>query len=762
MSGVWLPPGKQRFVNPATGAPAASGLVYHYIPGSDTPKDTWEDEAQSVTNQNPIVLDANGECTIWGDGLYRQIFTDSLGVQYWDQVTGFSGSGTGVTFASPAEVAAGLVNDKAVSPFALANSGVLTIPTASPAETLAGITNVKYVTPFALANSGVIPVKANAAEVAALTNDAKFITPKALGDSGVLGGGGSSAIVAVTQFGFIGDGVTDNASHLATMLASTSWDMYVPTGVYFISGTGSTIRGQLKKRFWGPGQFLLADGYVLPGRFSQINAAPSPLSTQGVSGWFAGDTESVEAEWHILGTGVRETTTSQYFLGCVIPHNIWYDVNSGASGMLTRATGALAPGVGSAVVISTDGISPGDVLAVSPFGQDGAVTDTVTVDSIGAGPPSIVFHPNLTTNYPNVVPNGLAPGLATFFKGKRTWAGVEYMKVTTGSAGGGDVYGGIARLISNYVMKSGQIHVFNGQTSGLFGGSMDANTVGTQFTGWENQINDHGHDVAAASFVDSLNRADDTGARSAFWAGHVYQSAGGRPVDTGIVMRGSFRWALDTALASLEDATTNTAIANAGTATATLTTTRGVQIGETLSFCDALGNVVETKTTATVDYVTNIVTFTSNLVGTYPIGRRVVITHGGGGMSLPIGTTAIVFNSTYSNNGRGGDPTGVFGPQYGNVTGDMVFRSGNDGISDFIALQFNRNTPNNARLRLRPDGVQANVSITSAGSVNAAADLTCGAANKMGFGIGTGIYFLSTGGHIYATIDGGGSFGLIR
>lgn len=762
MSAVWLPPGKQRFVHPVTGAPAAAGLVYHYIPGSDTPKDTWEDEAQTVTNANPIVLDANGECTIWGDGLYRQIFEDADGVEHWDEVTGFSGSGSGVTFASPAEVAAGLVNDKAVSPYNLAASGVLTIPTASPAEIATGTSNTKYVTPFGLANSGVIPVKATAGEVAALTNDTKFITPKALGDSGVLGGGGSSAIVAVTQFGFIGDGVTDNAAFLAAMLASTSWDMYVPTGVFFISGTGSTIRGQLKKRFWGPGKFLLADGYVLPGRFSQINAAPSPLSTLGVTGWFAGDTQSVEGEWHILGTGVRESVTAQYFLGCTIPHNIWYDVNSGASGMLTRATGALTAGMGSAVVISTDGISPGDVLAVSPYGQDGATTDTVTVDSVGAGPPSIVFHPNLTTNYPATVPDGVTPGLATFFKGKRTWAGVQYMKVTVGSTGGGDVYGSIARLISNYVLKTGQIHIFNGQTSGLYGGDMNANTAGTMFTGWENQINDNGFDIAGLSFVDTLNRTNDTGARSAFWAGHVYQNGGGRPVDTGNVFRGFFRWATDASLATLEDSTTTAAIAASGTATATLATTRGLNLGDTISLCDAAGVIQETKTTLTVNWSTNVVTFTTNLAFTYPVGRRVVLTHGGGGMSLPIGSNAIVFNSTWSSTGRAADPTGVYGPQYGNVTGDFLLRSGTDAISDFWALQFNRNSPNNSRLRGRPDGIQSNVSFTSAGSVNAAADLTCGLTNVMGFGIGSGFYFTQFGGHIYVTIDGGGSFGMLR
>lgn len=47
------------------GSPAASHLLYTYLAGTMTDANTWQDQAQSTLNTNPIVLDANGECVLW-------------------------------------------------------------------------------------------------------------------------------------------------------------------------------------------------------------------------------------------------------------------------------------------------------------------------------------------------------------------------------------------------------------------------------------------------------------------------------------------------------------------------------------------------------------------------------------------------------------------------------------------------------------------------------------------------------------------------
>lgn len=89
---VSVPPGKQTFFDPETGTLLGLGTVTHYIPTTTSPKNTWADEAMTQVNPNPITLDATGSCSIWGNGLYRQIVRDSAGNLIWDRITGFGDS----------------------------------------------------------------------------------------------------------------------------------------------------------------------------------------------------------------------------------------------------------------------------------------------------------------------------------------------------------------------------------------------------------------------------------------------------------------------------------------------------------------------------------------------------------------------------------------------------------------------------------------------------------------------------------------------
>ncbi len=65
-----LPPGETCF-SKATG-PLSSGSIYMLIPNTVSPKNTWQDDQQSVLNTNPIQLDSNGCALIYGTGQYRQ------------------------------------------------------------------------------------------------------------------------------------------------------------------------------------------------------------------------------------------------------------------------------------------------------------------------------------------------------------------------------------------------------------------------------------------------------------------------------------------------------------------------------------------------------------------------------------------------------------------------------------------------------------------------------------------------------------------
>lgn len=80
-----LPNGKQQFLD-GNGKPLAGGSVYFYIyPSTTTFKNTWQDPEKSALNTNPVMLDANGEAVIYGDGTYRQVVKDVFGVTIWDE-----------------------------------------------------------------------------------------------------------------------------------------------------------------------------------------------------------------------------------------------------------------------------------------------------------------------------------------------------------------------------------------------------------------------------------------------------------------------------------------------------------------------------------------------------------------------------------------------------------------------------------------------------------------------------------------------------
>lgn len=84
-SATLLPNGEQMFID-ANGAPYAGGFVYMYVVGTTTFKDTYQDTAATILNQNPVPLDSAGRCVMFGVGDYRQVLTDANSGEIWDRV----------------------------------------------------------------------------------------------------------------------------------------------------------------------------------------------------------------------------------------------------------------------------------------------------------------------------------------------------------------------------------------------------------------------------------------------------------------------------------------------------------------------------------------------------------------------------------------------------------------------------------------------------------------------------------------------------
>lgn len=81
------------------GRPLAGGLLYSYVSGSSTAKALYSEKTLTTAHANPIVLDSNGEASIYGNGTYKLVLKTSSGVTLWtmDPVSGIGGAyGTNV------------------------------------------------------------------------------------------------------------------------------------------------------------------------------------------------------------------------------------------------------------------------------------------------------------------------------------------------------------------------------------------------------------------------------------------------------------------------------------------------------------------------------------------------------------------------------------------------------------------------------------------------------------------------------------------
>jgi len=68
------------------GNPVAGGKLYTYAHNSSTPKTTYTNWYKATPNTNPIILDSNGECSVWidaDDGAYKFVLKDENDVVLW-------------------------------------------------------------------------------------------------------------------------------------------------------------------------------------------------------------------------------------------------------------------------------------------------------------------------------------------------------------------------------------------------------------------------------------------------------------------------------------------------------------------------------------------------------------------------------------------------------------------------------------------------------------------------------------------------------
>lgn len=86
MPGVIATLPRLQFSRP-DGAALNGGTLTTFLSGSTTKTPTWQDQALTIYNANPLVLDSRGGCTVWLDSglVYKIVLADRFGVPQWTQ-----------------------------------------------------------------------------------------------------------------------------------------------------------------------------------------------------------------------------------------------------------------------------------------------------------------------------------------------------------------------------------------------------------------------------------------------------------------------------------------------------------------------------------------------------------------------------------------------------------------------------------------------------------------------------------------------------
>lgn len=296
-----IPSGRTQFLD-ANGNPLAAGKVYFYIPATSTPKDTYQDIAGATPNTNPVTLDSAGEASIMGTGAYRQVVTDSLGNQQWDQVVQLASAASLGVVALAGDTMTGTL----VTPSVSVTGGELitTTPTGDAVTTLTSLnvqgTTTSTITREFLAAFGLVSNKRNGA--------GGSVTPSVALYSGVQGQSGTSDIWALR-----GVAVQDAAS-----------------GTYNAIGLEIDINNNVADRGNAAGAAGLAApvtyGQVITGVGANKSTAALAITGPGTAVWNRGIVATSASVSQVTFQDLTNSTTSIEVQGT---HTYGIDFNSG-------------------------------------------------------------------------------------------------------------------------------------------------------------------------------------------------------------------------------------------------------------------------------------------------------------------------------------------------------------------------------------------------------------------------------------------------
>lgn len=400
-----LPNGLCQFID-SSGAPLASGTVGFYAPGTLNPLTTFQDQAGTIPNTNPVPLNSRGQALIWGSGIYRQILKDASGVTIWDALTqsadaAFSGS-TGASLIGFDGTNLAVQLQTRVNRVVDSIAGLRALSKAT--YTRAWVTGY-----YGAHDGGGGAYQYDPADTTTADNGGTII---------VAADGGRWKLqkigaISVKQFGAKGDGATDDTASINLALAGMGMGtLYFPAGTYMTAGPHALAVGQY---ILGAGQFatlisttsLTNDCFTMAGPYCGVKDIAITGLTTRTGGRFIATTvpqggpnliENIEFSNYFIGiqinstrvfvrniTAINAVNASSMVINIASGGDIFIDSVS-ADTAIFPAYGLLIQSGGGIAVSNCDFIHCANGVVVSPVGSS-VVSDlyfyNVEADSSG-------------------------------------------------------------------------------------------------------------------------------------------------------------------------------------------------------------------------------------------------------------------------------------------------------------------------------------------------------------------------------------------
>lgn len=422
-------------------------------------------------------------------------------------------------------------------------------------------------------------------------------------------GGASTTFSSITDFGGVGNNITNNASAFAAAESSSYSRIYLPEGTFFLDGQQFT----LTKHYYGPGR--IRSDVQSSNTTAIANSGQANITVASAASFNNGDVVTVvnnvsaTTETRTVLSKAGNVLTLTANLGATYPigSSVRKDgTSSWAPGRFTWMTTRPNSGTGSDINFFYSGDTSRVDAEYFLLGSSGnnlrkglseqyfdsvttphfqvfqnfsgwSGTDARLALGISAGATSITVNDATGINIGN---NIRLININTGFEETRTVTNkvgnVLTLSSGTGSAhpagsfvgtgqrtmnplyhqyfihrGGGDSYAILARGVGAYPALAGQDHIFFTSTTGLFGGDLSANAPHQFLTGIEIDHKDLSNQCGAVGVILNFQRNNGATTRGEFWHGILIKSEGTSGdasfMDSGLCLIGSIRAGVDLA-----------------------------------------------------------------------------------------------------------------------------------------------------------------------------------------------------------------------